>query len=785
MRWSNVPVTVAGWDALTAREAEVLAGVERRLSNLEIAAELVVSVRTVETHIAALRRKLGADSRTKLIEASMSRRATAVQLPRNSFVGRDGDLEAVREVLERARWVTLVGPAGSGKTRLALELAAVDSRTPVVVELERVSPERVVNAVAKGIGLGIDSSGDLVSACGVALRAQSYLLVLDNADRVGDEVRALVGRLLTLAGSLTVLVTSRSPLGGSDEAVYPVSPLPVVDDDAAAMRLFVDRAVSAAPARPLGPGDMDLVARVCRRLDGLPLAIELAAARTRHLPLPELASLLDAGFDALDRAAPESRHRTLATAFGWTWDLLDEEERTVLSRLAALPRTFDLDLVEAVTAPGAGRVVLRLLDRSLVSPTARATDPQRFRLLQSLRAFVLERTDPDVVHEVRRLHAAHLVTLTGRVHDGARTDDSRAAAVEAARLCPEANAAVAWGLEHDPAVALRVACALSVGGEQYSPDLESLSSICRVARDARVRELATPADLLEIGMAVLLVDLDLADELVTLTLDRVTDDRSALAAHHLAGFSAAYRHDPRAALEHLATAERLADELGDAWQLASVRQARGIALRSSGDTDRAVAAFESAMHGFALAGDAMHVNNARYMMAATAVDGRRSLDEALVWIDQCAAYASSVGNRHEVAHADLTRAKLMAGPGVHPDLADAVRTFQKVGDLRCLARSYLLLGSHGPVADQAAMFEKALEVAQSAHDHLHEEMALEGLIRSRWANGDARGAAIALGRLVNLLGDGPARSRCPEDMQAQLGDWTAAITEGQARRAPV
>jgi DNA-binding CsgD family transcriptional regulator len=268
MRWSNVPVTVAGWDALTAREAEVLAGVERRLSNLEIAAELVVSVRTVETHIAALRRKLGADSRTKLIEASMSRRATAVQLPRNSFVGRDGDLEAVREVLERARWVTLVGPAGSGKPRLALELAAVDSRTPVVVELERVSPDRVVNAVAKGIGLGIDSSSDLVSACGVALRAQSYLLVLDNADRVGDEVRALVGRLLTLAGSLTVLVTSRSPLGGSDEAVYPVSPLPVDDDDAAAMRLFVDRAVSLSiPSRSLARmrSDRDRYKRLLKR----------------------------------------------------------------------------------------------------------------------------------------------------------------------------------------------------------------------------------------------------------------------------------------------------------------------------------------------------------------------------------------------------------------------------------------------------------------------------------------------------------------------------------------
>jgi predicted ATPase/DNA-binding CsgD family transcriptional regulator/tetratricopeptide (TPR) repeat protein len=780
-----VTVTVAGWDSLTAREAEVLAGVERRLSNIEIAAELVVSVRTVETHIAALRRKLGADSRTKLIEASMSRRATAVQLPRNSFVGREGDLATVRGLLEQDRWVTFVGPAGSGKTRLALELAAVDSRTPVVVELEHAAPERVVNAVAKGIGLGVDSSGDLVSACGVALRAQRYLLVLDNADRVLDEVRGLVGRLLTLAAPLTVLVTSRSPLGGSDEVVYPVAPLPVDGThDSAAVRLFVDRAVSAAPSRAVDATDVDLVARVCRRLDGLPLAIELAAARTRHLPLPELAGRLDAGFDALDRAAPESRHRTLATAFDWTWDLLDDDERTVLSRLAALPRTFDLDLAEAVTAPGTGRVVLRLLDRSLVSPTARATDPQRFRLLRSLRAFVLERTGPDVVDEVRRLHAAYLADLTDRVHDRARTDDSRAAAAEAARLCPEANAAVAWAIEHDPPVALRVARDLSVGGEQYSPDLESLSSICRVARDPRARELATTTDLLEIGMAVLLVDLDLGAELAELALDKVTDDPSAMSAHHLAGFTAAYRHDSRTAMTHLATAERLAEELGDAWQLASVRQARGIALRSSGDIEGAMAAFESAMHSFALAGDAMHVNNARYMMAATAVDGRRSLDEAPAWVEQCAAYARSTGNRHEVAHADLTRAQLTTGPVAPADLADAVRNFQKVGDLRCLARCYLLLGARGPAAERTTMYEKALDVAQSAHDQLHEEQSLEGLIRTRWETGDRRGAAVALGRLVSILGEGPATSRCPEDMRAELGDWTAAIAEGQARQPP-
>ena len=308
----------------------------------------------------------------------MSRRATAVQLPRNSFVGRADDLTAVTGLLERERWVTLVGPAGSGKTRLALELAAVDSRSP---------GGRRARARRGRQGRQRGREGDRArhrqhGRPGVGLRSRAARPALPagprQRDRVLDEVRGLLGRLLALAGPLTVLVTSRSPLGGSDEVVYPLAPLPVdASADSAAVRLFVDRATAAAPSRPVDAGDVDLVASVCRRLDGLPLAIELAAARIRHLQLPELASRLEAGFDALDRAEPESRHRTLATAFDWTWDLLDDEERTVLSRLAALPRTFDLDLAEAVTgaghrpggAPSAGPLA-RVPDRAAQRPAA-------------------------------------------------------------------------------------------------------------------------------------------------------------------------------------------------------------------------------------------------------------------------------------------------------------------------------------------------------------------------------------------------------------------------------
>jgi hypothetical protein len=483
----------------------------------------------------------------------------------------------------------------------------------------------------------------------------------------------------------------------------------------------------------------------------------------------------------LDRAGPEHRHRTLEAAFAWTWDLLDRDERAVLSGLAALPRTFDLELAEAVTEPGAASVVLQLLDRSLVSPAATPERPRRFRLLSALRAFVRERTSADVAEGVLRAHAGFYAEAAGALADRARSDDSAAAAAASLRLRPEAVAALDWAIEHAPEVAACLARAIAVLCEQYGPDIESLDALDRAARDPGLRACATVRQLLDLGITLAYGDLTLLTELASLALARADDEDSRLCAHHIAGYAAAYRHDGAIALEELAVAERLADERLAVWQLASIRQARGIALRGPdlADLGGAMAAFESSMRTYALAGDAMHVSNARYMMAAVAAESGERVEQAVGWAEECAEYARESGNRHELAHALLTHAALSDDPRAEAE--EAAEIFQAVGDLRCMTRSYQLLARGRAPLEQIPQLESALGVATRANDRAAQIAVLESLIAARWRAGRRHEAAVALGGLVGLSGYDAALARSPSALRDDVEAWSAAIAEGEAR----
>jgi predicted ATPase/DNA-binding CsgD family transcriptional regulator len=782
-------VANAAGPQLTARESDVLAAVERRLTNAEIAAELHLSIRTVESHIASLRRKLGADSRSGLIEAARWRRGTAVPVPQNSFVGRDAELDAVRRLLDRERWVTVVGPAGCGKTRLALEVAAASERSPVVVELEHARERDVAGLLAGALGLGSTAPGDVVDACATALDAQSYLLVLDNADRVSDAVTWLVGRVMAVARSVRVLVTSRTPLAARGEAVLQLKPLSIGND---AITLFLDRARTASGgALSFEPTD-PAVTRICRQLDGLPLALELAAARTRHLRLDELLVVVD---DPERPAREGARHESVDAALAWTWDLLDPSEREVLSCLAVLPWAFDLPLAEAVAGPGSSSVVLRLLERSLVTSAGSVGPGSTFRLLDAVRDFVRRRLEADavdadgfeadLVERVRRAHAVEIGSRAKRLTAEFDGEDPQPGDRSAHALRPNLLAAIDWACDQDSLLALDLTLSLTVLEDQYSPDTSALETLTRVAQDARVTDVADSSTLDLLARSLFYGDLAIAVPLAAVALERAQTPVHRLAGLNASGFAQAYLYRGQSALVLLREAVQLADELGDVLQSAYAWFGIGMAMRAPdvGDVEGAFAAYDEALRAYAAVGRISDVNNVRYMMANTAATFGVRTEQGVAWAEECVAFARRTANRHELAHALFTRARLVPEQRAdHPedDLTALAEEFRAVGDLRCLARTYLVLAERRPPAEQVRLLEQAFDVGTRAHDPGHQEEALIGLVRRHWAAGDQRRAAFELGRLSGLIGEPAALDRCPDGLRECRIALATSIAEGVA-----
>ncbi|MGC4936742.1 BTAD domain-containing putative transcriptional regulator [Kribbella sp. DT2] len=361
--------------------------------------------------------------------------AGGVPAPLNDLIGRETALADARGLLSTARLVTLVGPGGVGKTRLALETArelAEQGAREVAeqsagqgarevadqpaaqaagraarvrwVELAAVRRDEVLDAVATGVGLRDDlmrvpEPKELGQRLVESLTTRDTLLVLDNCEHLLERVADLVGRLLAGVPGLRVLATSREPLGIGGEHLLEVSPLA----PAPAAELFRLRAEAGAAQ----VDDPEAVAAICRRLDGIPLALELAATRVRALGVRGLAERLVDRFRLLagGRGVPE-RQRTLRATIDWSWELLSEDERTMLRRLAVHADSFSLEAAAEVSELP-DDLVVRLVDRSLVVPTA-----GRYRLLESVGAYSLERlVESGEEPRLRRRHAAYYVSL--------------------------------------------------------------------------------------------------------------------------------------------------------------------------------------------------------------------------------------------------------------------------------------------------------------------------------------------------------------------------------------
>ena len=333
------------------------------------------------------------------------------QLPEepNSFVGRACELGELRQLLGRTRALTLCGPAGIGKTRLGLRLlATVAGDFPDgawFVELgDLQQPELVVSRVAAAIGVGEEAGRPLLDTLADALRSRRLLVALDNCEHLIDACAQLARRLLAGSPGLRLLMTSREPLRVSAEATWRVPPLPVAPTAAdpatrdalayEAVRLFADRAAASCPGFAVGPDNAAAITSICRALDGLPLAIELAAAWVRVLSPEEISARLSDRFGLLtagDRSAPP-RQRTLRAAIGWSYDLLTPAEQALFRRLSVFAG-WSLEMAEAVCADEsiARRDVLGLIaalvDKSLVVPERAVLGHTRYRMLDTLRDF--------------------------------------------------------------------------------------------------------------------------------------------------------------------------------------------------------------------------------------------------------------------------------------------------------------------------------------------------------------------------------------------------------------
>jgi predicted ATPase/DNA-binding SARP family transcriptional activator len=372
------------------------------------------------------------------------------------LIGREHALAHLTKLHGTGRLVTLTGPGGVGKSRLAVAAAAHEAATrpeefPDGVWLVEFAGVRVGAAtdlaeiVAAALGIRDDSPAALpgagtgtagpVQRLAAALRDRRTLLVLDNCEHVIDAAAELTELLLRTARGLRVLATSQEPLGLAGEGVFAVEPLRTTD----AVMLFVARAAASAPGFPwhpedCEPADLDAVTEICRRLDGIPLALELAATRVRALGVRELAARLGDRFAILtlgQRGAP-ARQQTLRAMIDWSWELLSAPERIVLRRLAVHSDGCDLTAAEQVCAgDGVARaevvdLVTRLVDRSLVVMAYGPTGA-RYRLLESVAAYATERLhDMADFDAVRDRHLQHYLTLAERAEPQLRGGEQRA-----------------------------------------------------------------------------------------------------------------------------------------------------------------------------------------------------------------------------------------------------------------------------------------------------------------------------------------------------------------------
>ncbi|MFI8952055.1 BTAD domain-containing putative transcriptional regulator [Streptomyces sp. NPDC053750] len=707
-----------------------------------------------------------------------------------SFVGRETELARIRELLGTARLVTLIGPGGVGKTRLAVEAAALESGDVCFVELAPLADgAQLAGTVLGSLGLrsssgaGKDSEERLVSA----LAERRLLLVLDNCEHVLEDTARLVRRLLGACPGVRVLATGREALGLTGEALCPLSPL----EPRSAVRLFRDRAAAVSPAFAAetgqdGEGRAGVVERICAALDGLPLALELAAARLRTLSVEDVATRLDDRFRLLSRgdrtAAP--RHQTLRAVVEWSWDLLDEDERAMARRLTVFAGGATVEAAEEVCAlPDAEELVESLVGKSLLE-----LRDGRLRMFETVRAFGAERLAESGEQErFRAAHAAYFLQLAERAEPCLRRTEQ----VEwLARLTAEQDnfqAALRWSVGADTAAGLRLLSALT--WYWWLRGLHGETAPLAAALLAATGE-EPPGDL--------------AEEYVLCVLNaHAKDVSSPSAAARLDRVEALLKTIDRPLRRPVLTVlwaviggpGRASDDAGRRRQIGSDTWSRAVSLMGSGfepwfegRPDEAEQRFATALAGFRETGDRWGMANCLDPLAMFA-DWRGDRELALARLDEALTLVGQLGSPEERADLLRRRADVLLHVG---DLAQARTHYEQVAEL---ARR---IGSPDKVAAaQRGLGDVARLAGGSAEARRWYELAMASVAAGWSGTAEIRQVCTGLGRTAESEGlvdearswheralDLALRHRTPADLaDAAEGLAGLAVLEGAGERA--
>jgi predicted ATPase/class 3 adenylate cyclase len=569
-----------------------------------------------------------------------------------TFVGRKTEIVAVRTLLETARLVTLTGTGGSGKTRLAIEVAKeslgnYESGVHLVDLASVTDPSLVPSTMAQSLGVHERPGDTTFESLVQFLEDKTMLLVLDNFERVTDAA-STVSELLAACPSVSVLATSRSPLRLSGEREYAVPPLRVPEaprsaheaTDFEAIRLFVERAQASSFSFSLTEDNVKVVTEICARLDGLPLAIELAAAHVKLLPLPALRDRLANRLDLLKGGARDlpERQQTLRNLIDWDYELLPENERTLFRRLAVFAGGFTFEEAEAVVGPIEGVDLLDgledLVEKSLLRHKMSKWDEARFWMLQTIRDYGLEALDAAGEGEhTRRRHAAFFRAFANRADGELRGPDQ---VQWLARLDAEHDnirEALRWAHEfEEPEFELEMAADLTMfwatrghlteGWRWVEPAMERSTSVVSLDRARLLTGAATLMrarndydqarrileDALELyrrledddGVASTLKDmanlwfdegdLGLARELYGRSLEiwrRQGNTLGVAGALNNLGVTEHIEGRPAEALEYLAESLDVFQKIGDKQGIARVLMNQGGALRDLGELEKA------------------------------------------------------------------------------------------------------------------------------------------------------------------------------------------------------